>query len=386
MSENQRYDEGEGKRRRAGVPRAVRWVVAAALIAAAAVLAVLATARGGDEAPPRSAAAATGGGGTAAGATAAGRELSVEEIYRRAAPGVVLVRAGGEADSFPFGDRRGALGSGFVIDGEGRIVTNYHVVAGADSVTVGFSDEEEVEAEVVGSDPSSDLALLDVDVRAAELTTLPLGDSASVGVGEDVVAIGNPFGLERTVTAGVVSALGRRIEAPDGFAIEDAIQTDAALNSGNSGGPLLNARSEVIGVNSQIETRTGGNVGIGYAVPVNTVKEVVRELLEDGEVERAYLGISMQDVTEELARRLGLPTTSGVLVTAVREGSPAERAGLRGGENGDVVTRADGRAVESSEDLAAIVASKEPGERIELELRRGGATETVTVTLGERPS
>ena len=368
-------DRRPGRRRLA---RRAAAIVAVGAVGATGALGVLA-ATGSDD---RSSASAgrTNQPGSVAAAPRTGNELSIEEIYERSAPAVVLVRSA--ADS---GDR-GGLGSGFVIDREGRVVTNYHVVAGGGSVTVAFSDETEADARVVGTDPSSDLALLDVDMPAEELTPLPLGDSESLVVGEDAIAIGNPFGLERTLTAGVVSGLGRRIEAPDGFAIEDAIQTDAALNSGNSGGPLLNARAEVIGVNSQIESRTGGNVGIGYAVPVNTVKEVVRELLADGKVERAYLGVSMQDVTEELARTLDLPVTNGVLLTAIRDGSPAERAGLRGGESGDIVTAVEGRAVDSSKDVSDLVSSKEPGDRIELEIRRGDATETVTVTLADRPS
>ena len=373
MHEDQFRDRADerGPRKR----RVARWAVAtvaAGAVAGGSVFGVLA-ATGSEDGAPVAAATMPRPGGASAGSPPRG-ELAAEEIYERAAAAVVLVRSGG-----------GGLGSGFVIDREGRIVTNYHVVAGSASVTVAFSDDDEADAGIVGTNASSDLALLDVDVPAEELTPLPLGDSDTLVVGEDAIAIGNPFGLERTLTVGVVSGLGRRIEAPDGFSIDDAVQTDAALNSGNSGGPLLNARGEVIGVNSQIETRTGGNVGIGYAVPVNTVRDVVRELLADGEVERAYLGVSMQDVTAELARSLGLPVTNGVLLTAIREGSPAERAGLRGGDNGDIVVRADGRAVDSSEDVSRLVASKEPGNRIELGIRRGDATLTVTVTLAERP-
>jgi putative serine protease PepD len=289
---------------------------------------------------------------------------AVADLYERAAPGVVLVQSGVN------GGRQG-LGSGFVIDGEGTIVTNQHVVAGADEVSVRFDDDTEVPARVLGTDPGSDLALLDVDVPAEDLTPLPLGELSSVEVGEPVVAIGNPFGLERTITSGIVSALGRRIEAPDGFAIDDAIQTDAALNSGNSGGPLLDLDGNVIGVNSQIETRTGGNVGIGYAVPVDTLKEVLDELRRGGQVERAYLGISMEDAGD------------GVIVTTIRPGSPAAAGELR---PGDVILRVDGESVDSPEDLAQIVSGKEPGDTIELEGRRGNAELTVRVTLAERPS
>jgi putative serine protease PepD len=245
------------------------------------------------------------------------------------------------------------------------------VVREADDITVSFSADEDdaVAADVVGLDPSTDLALLDVDVPSSDLTPLPLGELADVGVGDEVVAIGSPFGLERTVTAGIVSGLGRRIEAPDGFAIRDAVQTDAALNSGSSGGPLLNVRGEVIGVNTQVEAGAGG--GIGYAVPVDTVKEVIAGLLEDGEIERAFLGISIDD------------HDGGVLVDEVHPESPAGAADVRAG---DVIVRADGKEVSSPDELAAIVASKEPGDDLALEVRRDGSTETLTVTLGERPS
>ena len=288
-----------------------------------------------------------------------GALLGVEDLYREASPGVVLIESGE------------GLGSGFVIDEEGSIVTNQHVVAGAQELTVTFDDETQAPARVLGTDPGSDLALLDVDVPADELDPLPLGDLENVAVGEPVVAIGNPFGLERTITAGIVSALGRRIEAPDGFAIDGAIQTDAALNSGNSGGPLLDLEGNVIGVNSQIETRSGGNVGIGYAVPVDTLKDVLEDLRQGGEVERAYLGISMQEEDD------------GVTVAEVRPDSPAAAAGL---EQGDVIVSVDGEEVQSADDVSAQVSAKEPGEEVELEIERGGETQTVTATLGDRPA
>jgi S1-C subfamily serine protease len=285
---------------------------------------------------------------------------SVGEVYSRAAPHVVLVR--GEGDS---------LGSGFVVDEQGSVVTNYHVVGESDDITVSFSedDEDAVEADVVGLDPSTDLALLDVDVPASDLTPLPLGELADVEVGDEVVAIGSPFGLERSATAGIVSGLGRQIAAPDGFAIPDAVQTDALLSSGSSGGPLLNVRGEVIGVITQVVPGAGG--GIGYAVPVDTVKEVIAGLLEDGEIERAFLGISMDDDDD------------GVLVEQVLPESAAAEADVR---VGDVIVRADGKEVGSPDDLAAVVAAKEPGDDLALEVRRGGSSQTLSVTLGERPS
>jgi len=344
---------------RVGVPpRVVRGavVLAAALGGAVVALAVAAVVGRDDDARPAEAASAR----PASSRAATSRALSVREIFRRAAPGVVVIRAG-----------ESEVGTGFVIDEQGRIVTNYHVVQGADEVSVGFGDDDPVAADVVGADPSTDIALLDVDVPAGDLTALPLGELADVHVGDEVVAIGSPFGLDRTLTTGVVSGLGRRIEAPDGFPIRNVIQTDAALNSGNSGGPLLNLDGEVIGINSQIETRTGGNVGIGYAVPVDTIRTVVDRLLRDGEVKHAFLGIAMEE------------NDDGVLVEEVQFGSPAADAGVR---EGDVITAAGGERADSPDDLADIVGERQPGDELELEIHRGDVEETVTVTLGERPS
>jgi S1-C subfamily serine protease len=289
-------------------------------------------------------------------------------------------------------------GSGFVIDKAGRIVTNYHVVEDATEVQVSFSGEDNVDARVIGVDPSTDIAVLQIDAQARALVTLPLGDSDGVRVGDAVVAIGNPFGLERSVTAGIVSALQREITAPDGFAIDEVIQTDAAINRGNSGGPLLNADGQVIGVNAQIETETGGNVGIGFAIPINTVKEVVSQIIEEGKVEHAYMGIEMQTIDEQLTEHLRLPSERGVLVSRVVPGSPADEAGLRGGTRnvvvdgesymlgGDIIVEVDGQPVETAEEVRSVVNDKEPGDALELEVRREDSTESLTVTLGRRPA
>jgi S1-C subfamily serine protease len=324
---------------------------------------------------------------------------TIGEIYREMGPGVVQITSEVVSDSF-FGEQRGeALGSGFVIDKQGHVVTNYHVVQNASEVYVNFSQDDQLEAEVVGVDPSTDLALLKVDAHQRALTPLTLGDSDGVRVGDEVVAIGNPFGLDRTVTSGIVSALQRQIRAPNNFTIDKVIQTDAPINRGNSGGPLLNAQGDVIGVNTQIATggTSEGNVGIGFAVPSNTVKKVVSELRAHGRVDHAYLGISMQDVSERVAELFNL-SAEGVLITEVAPGSPAERAGLRGGDTsvvvdgqsymlgGDVITKADGRDVESGDALRSLVASKEPGDEIELEIQRGDETETITVELGRQPT
>ena len=338
-----------------------------------------------------------------------GRALSVNEIYRRAAPGVVQITATSvvdvPADPFdlsPFTqrERRQALGSGFVIDKAGYIVTNYHVVQGAQNVEVGFSNRQSFKARVVGTDASTDIALLKVNANSRALTPLPFGDSDAVRVGDQVVAIGNPFGLERSVTAGIVSALQRQIVSPNFLTIDHVIQTDAAINRGNSGGPLIDARGRVIGINSQIETGDAGgqgNVGIGFAVPINTVKEVVAQLKQHGKVERAYIGISVQPITAELARVFRLPVERGLLIGRVEPGSGAAQAGLRGGTTqvvlsgesyvlgGDVVVEADGAALDSLDDLRHVLAARRPGATIELVVYRGASRMTFQVKLGRQP-
>jgi S1-C subfamily serine protease len=325
---------------------------------------------------------------------------TIGEIYGSAARGVVQVIATQAVGDDFFGgpQEASASGSGFVIDKAGHIVTNFHVIEGADEVQVNFSGDDRVDARVIGSDPSTDIAVLQIDAQARALTPLQLGDSDAVKVGDAVVAIGNPFRLERTVTAGIVSALQRQITAPDDFVIDEVIQTDAAINRGNSGGPLLNANGEVIGVNAQIETESGGNVGIGFAIPINTVKEVVAQIIEDGKVEHAYLGVQLQTIDEELATTFRLPVDEGVLISQVVSGGPAAEAGIKGGTTsvvvegetyvlgGDVVTRADGEPIESAEELRNVVNSKQPGDLLELEVNRDAETETITVKLGRRPT
>jgi S1-C subfamily serine protease len=326
--------------------------------------------------------------------------LSVQEIYERAGPGVVQVTSTSVVTDNPFFGPQQAtsLGSGFVVDKDGYIVTNYHVIEGAREVEVNFSGDDRVPARIVGSDPSTDLAVLKIGEQSRALTPLPLGDSDVVHVGDAVVAIGNPFGLERSVTAGIVSALQRDLVAPNGYTIDKVIQTDAPINQGNSGGPLLNTSGEVIGVNSQIETETGGNVGIGFAVPVNTVREVVSQLKASGEVQHAYLGVRMQPITEELAQTFTLPVDEGILIVSVEEGSPADQAGLQGGNQetivggrsyalgGDIVIRADGQPLTSPDELRTMVMEKEPGDTMTLDIRRGESARTVIVVLGQQPA
>jgi len=334
-----------------------------------------------------------------------GEGNAVARIFEADSGGVAFIEAerGSSAPSplDPFGDPGGggtASGSGFVLDREGHLLTNNHVVAGAQSIRVKLgSDETPYEAEVVGGDSSTDLALLKVDAPRSDLKPLALGDSSSVRVGDPVVAIGNPFGLDQTATTGIVSALQRQIEAPDGFAISNVIQTDASINPGNSGGPLINSSGEVIGITSQIETGGGqGSVGIGFAVPSNTAREVVSQLREDGEVRHAYLGISGASIDSDIADALNLPVDEGVLVEESVEGGPADEAGIRGGDatasidgfdgrQGDIITTVDGRDVVSMDEIVSLVNSASPGDEVEVTLRRGDDTRTVTVTLGDRP-
>jgi S1-C subfamily serine protease len=330
----------------------------------------------------------------------------VNQIYRRDGQGVAFISAeigGGRAQGInPFGEPEGggtATGSGFLIDTEGHIVTNNHVVAEADKVEVklGASDKT-YDADVVGTDPATDVALLKIDAPADSLQPLALGDSSKVEVGEAVVAIGNPFGLDRTVTAGIVSAIQRQIEAPNGFSISHVIQTDAAINPGNSGGPLIDSQGSVIGINSQIQTGGGqGNVGIGFAVPINTAREVVQQLEQNGKVEHAYLGISGGSITADLAKALKLPLEEGVLVNEVVKGGPADEAGLEGGDTsatiegarmrlgGDVITEVNGERIGGMEEIINAVNAASPGDKMELTVDRDGDTKAISVTLGVRP-
>jgi putative serine protease PepD len=308
--------------------------------------------------------------------TASSDSTTVGEIYKDSSASVVEITVGSAGEASPFGGGGGtqqAQGSGFVYDTEGHVITNQHVVDGAETVTVTFANGKEYSARVVGGDPSTDIAVIDVDAPASELKPLRLADSSAVEVGDGVVAIGSPYGLEQTVTAGIVSAVNRQITSPNSFAIDDAIQTDAAINHGNSGGPLLDMDGDVVGVNSQIESESGGNVGIGFAVPSNTVAKIADALIADGSVEHAYLGVAIDD-TEG---------AEGATLAEVRSGTPAAEAGL---QQGDVVTEFDGESVDSADELRRLVDAKSPGDKVELTIERDGDTQTVEVTLGTRPS
>jgi putative serine protease PepD len=304
---------------------------------------------------------------------------TVNDVYRRSARSVVEITvttsSSGSGGTSPFGaPQQGsgtAQGTGFVIDSNGDIVTNHHVVENATSIKVTFADGTTADAKLVGSDATTDLAVIHVDVNSSELHPLAFGDSSALQVGDAVVAIGDPYGLENTVTAGIVSALDRTITSPNNHPIGGAIQTDAAINSGNSGGPLLNLSGQVIGVNSQIESSSGGNIGIGFAVPSNTVKKVVAQLIADGKATHPYLGVKLGDSSDPAGAKVG----------EVASGAPADKAGL---QNGDVITAVDGTAVTSSDQLIAVLAADSPGDQVQLTVSRGGSTQTVTVTLGSR--
>jgi putative serine protease PepD len=302
--------------------------------------------------------------------------LTIGDVYDRANPSVVEITVTSQTSAAgPMGSGTSqAQGSGFVYDTSGHVVTNAHVVDGAQSVEVRFSSGKTYDATVVGVDASTDLAVLKVDAPSSELRALELADSSQVGVGDVVVAIGSPFGLENSVTAGIVSALGRSMQAPNGYTINGAIQTDAAINHGNSGGPLLDLDGKVIGVNAQIESESGGSNGVGFAIPSNSVKSIVTRILEDGSVEHAYLGVAVAEPGDG---------TSGAQLAEVRSGGPAAGAGL---QVGDVVTAVDGDAVASAADLQSAIDAHRPGDRVIIDYLRNGAHRTVTVTLGTRPS
>jgi S1-C subfamily serine protease len=332
--------------------------------------------------------------------------LTARDIYRRDAPGVVYIKAQvvqHTQSPFDFGlpqEQQGtATGSGFVIDKDGTILTNAHVINGASKVTVQFANKQQVDAKVLGKDESTDLALLKVDPTNLKLVPLALGTSKTVQVGDPAVAIGNPFGLERTLTTGVISAVHRPIQAPNGFQIDDAIQTDAPINPGNSGGPLIDATGRVIGINSQIETGGSGNgsVGIGFAVPIDTAKRYIPQLKKEGRVDRGYLGVSTTTIDKSL-QGLNLPRDHGALVQSVTPGSPADKAGIRAGDisatldgqdiqlGGDIITEVDGKAINSNEDLTEAIAGRKQGDKVKVKIVRGDKEKTVEVTLGDRPA
>jgi S1-C subfamily serine protease len=337
-----------------------------------------------------------------------GQHLSINDVYRQAAPGVVHItattRVQQPADPFfgtPGGTRQQqAVGSGFVIDKAGHIVTNDHVVSGATAVQVSFSDNESLKARVVGEDPATDIAVLQVHAPSRALRPLALGNSDAVRVGDAVIAIGNPLGFDRSVSSGIVSAIGRSIQAPNEIStIGHAIQTDAALNHGNSGGPLLNADGQVIGVNAQIApSSSGANIGIGFAIPINTVRDVAAQLIKSGKVEHAFIGIQAKSIEPQIASTLHLPTQHGLMVANVFSGSGAAKAGLKAGKTpvtvagetwpagGDIIVKADGHPVATIERLRDLIGEKKPGDSVKLRIYRGTKQLTVSVKLGRQPT
>ena len=342
------------------------FALSAALLAAAAVgIASYAAVTAGDSSTVVREVTVSGGTPTASTPTSG----SAASVYQSAFRGVVEITV--STTSSPLGGQGQAQGSGFVYDGAGHVATNEHVVEGANQISVRFWNGATYRATVVGTDPSTDVAVLKVDAPTSMLHPISVGDSSAVQVGQTVVAIGSPYGLEETVTEGIVSALHREMTAPNNFTISDSIQTDAAINHGNSGGPLLNLSGQVIGINSQIKSDTGENTGIGFAVPSNTVKSIVSQLLTSGNVQHAYLGVGISS------------SSGGVQITQVRSGTPASKAGLHAG---DVIVRLDGRKVTNAAELSQAIDAKRPGDTVSVTYTRSGSTHTVKVTLAERPS
>jgi putative serine protease PepD len=379
-------------------------VLAATIAGAIAGGIVGATLENGDAATTTAASTTTIATPAASAPSVPTRGLSAEQIYRNDAPGVVVItdtQTQVTPPTFfaPGGKQQvGALGSGFVIDKQGDILTNDHVVQGATSIRVGFSGGASAKASIVGTDHSSDLAIIRVKVAPSALRPLSFGDVAGMQVGDPVYAIGNPFGLDRTMTAGIVSATGRDIQSPNGLTIPDAIQTDAPINHGNSGGPLIDRFGRVVGVNAQIQGGTvNANVGVGFAISAATAKSVSEQLIETGHAKHAYLGVEVMTIDPSLAGVMrGLPS-HGVAVARVVKGSPAAEAGLTGATRevtvngvtiplgGDTIVALDGKSLTSSTQLADAVARHKPGDKLKLEIVRGGAKRTVEVTLGNAP-
>jgi S1-C subfamily serine protease len=336
--------------------------------------------------------------------------LDASTIYEQLAPGVVTVISSfgeGREGPSPIPDGQAGLGSGFMLDDQGYVATNAHVVSSgrgpeldpAQEVFVDFADGNRVPAEVVGTDPFSDVALIKIDPAGLELTPLELGSSSDLTVGDSVAAIGSPFGERQSLSVGVISALDRDIESLTRFQIGNAIQTDAAINQGNSGGPLLDARGRVLGINAQIRSTSGGGVGVGFAIPVDTVRRSLDQLRREGEVSYAFLGVSSQDLYPQLAEHLGVDAREGALVVDVAEGSPAQEAGLEPGEGktefqgqpdipegGDVIVAVEGQPVDRGSTLADLIERRPAGSEVQLEVVRGDDRREVTVTLDERPA
>lgn len=369
----------------------------ATLLAFVAVVAYLLGARWGEHGPIQAEAVA------GQKAVPNGLNLTEEEtrtigIYRQAAPAVAnIITQAVEYDFFEDAVPVEGAGSGFVIDPRGYVLTNNHVVEGAENIQVTLGDRSHYVARLIGTDPRNDIALLKVDPKGKSIAALVLGDSMNLQVGQSVIAIGNPFGFSGTLTKGVISALGRTVQTGETSAIDQAIQTDAAINRGNSGGPLLNSRGEVIGINTAIFTPSGTTAGIGFAIPINMAKRIAQDLITEGRVRQAYLGISTIALWPDLSQALRLPVQQGLLVERVAPRSPAAQAGLRGGDRvvlaglqrlvigGDIVVTIDGRQVESSLDLNVILNQKRPGDVIRLSVYRANQKMDLSVTLGEEP-
>ena len=385
---------------------------AAAALALVLALATLVSGCGAGNATPgggndSDTSAAVAAGSSTTGESSAPPQVAIEtatagfdatQVYEEASPGVVTIRS-------VFGPGSAAEGSGFVMDEEGHIVTNAHVVTDesggsrkpAEEVFVEFQDRNVVGAEIVGFDPFADVALLKIEPTGLTLHPLTEGDDDTLEVGQPVAAIGSPFGEQQSLSVGVISATDRSVKSLTQFQIEGAIQTDAAINPGNSGGPLLNAAAEVMGINQQIETSSGANDGVGFAVPTSAIEHSVAQLIEDGTAEYAYIGVSSQALYPQLARKLRLDTTFGGLIATVVEGGPADDAGLEGGDKelrfqageyevgGDVILQVDGENVVEPDDLARFVAERQPGEKVDLTILHKDKKEHVSVTLGKRP-
>jgi S1-C subfamily serine protease len=319
-------------------------------------------------------------------------------VYSASSPAVVNITTTAVAyDFFLNPVPKEGTGSGAIIDRSGHVLTNFHVIEGARRLEVTLADASKWPARPVGADPSNDLAVIKIDAPAEKLSVIPLGDSSRLVVGQKVLVIGNPFGFERTLTVGIVSSLGRSIRADNGRLIRGIIQTDAAINPGNSGGPLLNSSGEVIGVSTAIFSPSGGSVGVGFAVPINTAKRIIPELINRGYIARPYLGITGHEVFPALAQALSLPVSEGIMVVEATPGSPAHRAGIRGGDRvvqignmivrvgGDIITEVDRVKVRTFEELSEFIDGKRPGDTVSLTVNRQGKFNVVEVRLRERP-